>query len=229
MINKIPKKIHYVWFWKWDKPKKFEIFLNSWKKYCPDYEIIEWNETNFDITKNKYCFELYNKKKWAFAADYARFDILYNHGGIYLDTDIEILKNLDIFLDNNSFFWYQDTKYINWAIIWAEINNNIIKEILNIYDNKKNRVILPNLLTKFFKKHIKFNYSNNIIKSENFTIYPKEYFYPYKYFEKPDNMIITKNTFTIHYYNATWLPKIVTWFIFPIIRYIDKNYNKYKK
>lgn len=106
--NKINKKIHYVWFGKWKKSDEFKKYLDSWKKFCPDYEIIEWNESNFDINKNFYCAKFYKKKMWAFASDYARLDILFNKWWIYLDTDIELLKNLDPLLKNDCFFWFQD-------------------------------------------------------------------------------------------------------------------------
>jgi len=218
-MNKIPKKLHYVWFWKWKKPESFQKILISWKKYCPDYEIIEWNENNFDISKNYYCKKFYDKKKWAFVSDYARVDILYNHWWIYLDTDIEILRNLDELLDNRLFIWFQDIFSIWWAIIWSNKNNKIIKECLDIYKTKKTRIIIPNLLNKVFKKYWVRKYTKNIIRGENFTIYPKQYFYPYAYFEKPEDMKITKNTYTIHHYDATWLPKIVTNLFFLLIRY----------
>ena len=224
-MNKIPKKIHYIWFWRWKKSIEFEKYLKSWKQTCPDYEIIEWNEDNFDVNKNSYCKKFYDMKKLAFAADYARFDILYNEWWIYVDTDIEILKNLDNFLDNKLFLGFQDVFSIWWAIIWSEKSNIIIKEILDSYKNRKIRTILPNLLDRIFKKYWIKKYSKDIIYSNNFTIYPKEYFYPYWYFEKKEDMIITKNTYTIHHYDATWLPSFITNFIFPLI-WIFVKYKK---
>ncbi len=223
----IPKKIHYIWFWKWAKSKDFEEkILYSWKKFCPDYEIIEWNEDNYDISKNAYCKKFYNKKKWAFAADYARIDILKNEWWIYLDVDMELLKNIDILLDNKFFLWFQDIFSIWWGIIWSEKNHKLLDEILKYYKNKKVRIILPNLLNKIFKKHWINKYSFNIIKTKDFVIYPKDYFYPYAYFEKKENMNITKNTYSIHHYDASWLPNIITKIFFPLIWKIAKLYNK---
>ena len=92
----IPKVIHYCWFGHSPKPALFQRCIASWKKYCPDYEIIEWNEDNFDISQNDYAREAYEEKKWAFVTDYARLWIVYNHGGIYLDTDVEIIKEFDL-------------------------------------------------------------------------------------------------------------------------------------
>ena len=91
----IPKKIHYCWFGRGEKPKDALKCIESWKKFCPDYEILEWNEDNFDLTQNRYMKEAYEAKKWAFVSDYARLKIIYDNGGIYLDTDVEIIKPID--------------------------------------------------------------------------------------------------------------------------------------
>ena len=88
----IPKKIHYCWFGGNPLSEGAKKYIETWKKYCPDYEIIEWNENNFDVTQNQYCKEAYEAKKWAFVSDYARFWILYKYGGIYFDTDVEVIK-----------------------------------------------------------------------------------------------------------------------------------------
>ena len=95
----IPKKIHYIWFGKGEKNERVQKCLESWHKYLPDYEIIEWNEDNFDINFNDFTKQAYDNKKWAYVSDVARFWILYNEGGIYMDTDVEVYKPLDEFLD----------------------------------------------------------------------------------------------------------------------------------
>ena len=219
----IPKKIHYVWFWKWEKPKNFEKIFDSWKKFCPDYEIIEWNEENFDVSENYYCKKFYDKWLYAFASDYARMKILYDNWGIYLDVDMEILKNLDNLLENKAFTGFENKFSVWWAIIWSEKNNKILKEILDFYKNKKTRIILPNLLNKIFKKYWLEKYNNKNQKIWDFIVYTKEYFYPYAYFEKESDKIITKNTYAIHHYKASWLPKIVTKIFFPIIWFFNKK------
>ena len=96
----IPKKIHYCWFGKNPLPADVKKCIESWKKYCPDYEIIEWNESNFDITQNPFMKAAYENKAWAFVSDYARLKVVYDNGGIYLDTDVELLKSLDSLLEN---------------------------------------------------------------------------------------------------------------------------------
>lgn len=102
-IYDIPKVIHYVWFGKNPKTKSIKKCIASWRKYCPDYRIIEWNETNYNIRKNRYMYEAYKAKKWAFASDYARYDIIYQFGGIYLDTDVELVASMDPLLHNKMF------------------------------------------------------------------------------------------------------------------------------
>ena len=99
----IPKIIHYCWFGKNPLSDLAKKCIDSWKKYCPDYEIIEWNEENFDINSNVYVKEAYDSKKWAFVTDYVRLYALDKCGGIYMDTDVELLKGIDVFLENEAF------------------------------------------------------------------------------------------------------------------------------
>lgn len=224
MKNNIPKVIHYCRFWRWEKSQKIQNCISSWKKYCSDYEIIEWNEDNFDINSLYYTKIFYKKKKWAFVSDYVRMYVLYNYGWVYFDTDIELLKNIDELLINEAFTWYQDKFNIWCSIIWSKKQNSIIWEFLDYYKIKKIRIILPNLMNKIFKKYYQIKYTWKIIELKNFTIYPKDYFYPYSYFENKKNMKITKNTYAIHHYDATWLPKFVKAIFFPIIWYIYKKF-----
>lgn len=222
MENKIPKVIHYCWFWRWKKSEKIEKCIESWKKYCPDYEIKEWNEDNFDINSNHYTKTLYNKGKWAFVSDYARIEALYNHWWVYFDTDVEVIKNIDDLLENEAFTGFQDKFSIWWSVIWSKKWNIILKEILDYYQTKKIRIILPNLLNKIFKRHTSLKYKDDSLVLKDFKIYPKDFFYPFSYFEKPSDMKITKNTYTIHHYYASWLPEMATKIFFPIIWFIVK-------
>ncbi len=109
----IPKTIHYCWFGRNPKPKLAEKCIRSWKRRCPDYEIIEWNEDNYDISSAPlFVRQAYEKKKWGFVPDYIRLDLINRFGGIYLDTDVEVLKRLDCFLENKSFFGLENNKYV---------------------------------------------------------------------------------------------------------------------
>ena len=108
----IPKKIHYGGFGGNEKSKLAKKCINSWKKYCPDYEIIEWNESNFDVTQNDYLRFCYENKKWAFLSDLARLMIIYSEGGIYFDTDVEMIKSIDFLLEYEAFFGFENRKNI---------------------------------------------------------------------------------------------------------------------
>ena len=103
----IPKIIHYCWFGGGPKPKSVEKYIRSWKKYCSDYEIIEWNEDNFDISSSPlYVKQAYAAKKWAFVSDYARLKVVFEYGGIYFDTDVQVIKNIDTLLQYDAFFFF---------------------------------------------------------------------------------------------------------------------------
>ena len=134
-MNKIPKKIHYCWFGNNELPEEQKKYIETWKKHCPDYEIKEWNEKNFDINSNKYVKEAYEAKKFAFVSDYVRLHALYNEGGIYMDTDIEVLKSFDVFLKHTAFIGFEDLKHIGTGVIGAEKGNKWIRLLLKDYDN----------------------------------------------------------------------------------------------
>ena len=111
----IPKKIHYCWFGRGEKPKLAKKCIESWKKYCPDYEIVEWNEDNFDINQNEYTKYCYNNKKFAFLSDYARLMVVYKEGGIYFDTDVEVVRSFDDLLNNKAFVGFETDEYVKAA------------------------------------------------------------------------------------------------------------------
>ena len=129
--SKIPKVIHYCWFGKSPKTKLHQLCLDSWEKHCPEYQIIEWNEDNYDVAKNLYMKQAYEAGKWAYVSDYARIDIIYHHGGIYLDTDVELIKSLDSLLGLEAFIAHGQWSAVNsGAGLGAVKGNHILKEIL---------------------------------------------------------------------------------------------------
>lgn len=206
----IPKKIHYCWFGGNPIPEKDKKCIESWRKYCPDYEIIEWNESNYDVNKNKYMSQAYEAKKWGFVPDYARLDIIYNEGGIYLDTDVEIIKPLDELLFDKGFAGFEGIEFISLGLgFGAEKGNPIIKKLLESYDdllfiNENGMLNLtpsPTYSTEAMKKT---GFMLNGIKQtiDGFTVYPKEYFCPRDYYT--GKLSKTQNTYTIHWYNASW-------------------------
>ena len=216
----IPKVIHYCWFGGKQKDKLSLKCIESWKKYCPDYEIIEWNESNYDITKNQYMYEAYQAKKWAFVSDYVRLDVIYNFGGIYLDTDVEIIKPIDNLLNNKMFCCPEKQGMIVLGLgFGAEVHNTVVQELRNEYNKrkftkcKKNDLTPAPVLQNDFFINKGYSISDNIQNINGITIYPSEYMCP-----KDNNtgrIIITKNTYTIHHYNATWDN--------PLKRYINKT------
>lgn len=211
----ISKTIHYCWFGKGQKNTLINYCINTWKEKCPDYKIVEWNEENFDIHSNKYVEEAYNAKKWAFVTDYVRLYALYHEGGVYLDTDVELIKPIDEFLDNNAFSGFETDEYIPTAIMGAEKGNEWIKYLLSYYDNRHfvndkgefdmttNVITISKMTTE--KYDLKLNGELQEVK-DIFKIYPKDYFCPKDYATGEINL--TNNTACIHHFNASWLNKI---------------------
>ena len=135
-MNRIPKIIHYCWFGGNPLSEMEMKCIASWRKNCPDYEIKRWDESNFDIHINQYVQEAYEAKKWAFVSDYARLYLLSEYGGIYMDTDVEIVQNLDRFLVHNAFTGFEDDNHIPTAIMGAEKGHRWIKYLLSYYDGR---------------------------------------------------------------------------------------------
>ena len=148
----IPKVIHYCWFGKVEKKELHKRCIESWKRHCPDYEIIEWNEDNYDVKKNLYMSQAYNKKKWAYVSDYARLDILYHYGGIYVDTDVELFSNFDDLLGSEAFIAHGQWPAVNSGSgLGAVKGNKIILEML-----EDERLVMP-----FIQKDGTFNMMQN--------------------------------------------------------------------
>lgn len=206
----IPKKIHYIWFGRNPLPELALKCIESWKKYCPDYEIIEWNEDNFDISKNLYAKQAYEAKKWAFVSDYARVKILYKYGGIYLDTDMEILKNIDKLINSQSFTSFEDCKNIAFGIYGSRPKSEILKILLDSYDDDRfildnqmlnTKTIVTRLTDILLKYKIKLNGKTQI--TDEINVYSSDYFYPKNVISKEIN--ITNNTYSLHHYDGSWL------------------------
>lgn len=209
----IPKKLHYIWLGKNSKPNLMDICINSWREKLPDYEIIEWNEDNLnfyeEIEKNRFLKECYKRKLWAFLSDYFRMKVLYENGGIYLDTDMQIIKTLDSFLDNSFFIGLESKNIISAGIIGAEANHKLIGEILKFYDKRIwNEPIYtsPDIITKVLKESYSFNFCDGIVEisESNIKLYPPEYFYPYHFTEEFIYSKIRENTYGIHWWGKSW-------------------------
>ncbi|MFV0274641.1 MAG: glycosyltransferase family 32 protein [Bacilli bacterium] len=134
-MNKIPKKIHYVWVGGKEKPKDIKRCLKSWKKHLHGYEVIEWNESNFDINSHPFVQKAYRAKKWAYVSDYIRAYVIYHEGGVYFDTDIVMVDKIDDLLNNRAFVGYENPNFPFTAVFGAEKSHPLIKDILDYYDN----------------------------------------------------------------------------------------------
>ena len=237
----IPKIIHYCWFGRNPLPKSAEKCIASWKKYLPDYEIKEWNEDNFNVNIIPYTQQAYEAKKYAFVSDYARFWILYHYGGLYFDTDVEVIKSMDRIVNNGSFMGLEldGTKNTKQAInpglgLGAEKRMPIYKTILekfsqlNFYDSNGKRnpySMIPMVTQLFVEKGLK---TNQMVQNiDNINIYPQRYFNPLD--DATGRIYIDKDTYSIHWYSKTWLPHEPKWkitlkrYIRRIIRCRNKN------
>lgn len=206
----IPKKIHYCWFGGNPLPKSAVKCIKSWKKYCPDYDIIEWNETNFDLNCNEYCRTMAKQKKWAFLTDYIRLKVVYEYGGIYLDTDVEIIKPIDSLRTKSAYMGIENTGRIATGLGFAaEVGNKLIKENMEYYENLTSFTELkscPFITTEILKKHgFSETHISEIQEIEGMRIYPEEFFCPKN--ERTGLTKITDNTYSIHHFDASWFEK----------------------
>lgn len=211
----IPKVIHYCWFGKGEKPELALKCIESWKKYCPDYEIKEWNEDNFDINSNQYVKEAYEAKKWAFVTDYVRLYALYTEGGIYMDTDVEVIKNLDKFLEKQAFSSFENNNMIPTGLMASRKHNKWIKDLLDEYANlhffkpdgtmdmTTNVYRITNLTIQKYGLNPISSYQN--LKGGIVTLYPYDYFCPKSW--ETGIITITNNTHTIHHFAGSWIEK----------------------
>lgn len=208
----IPKKIHYCWFGGKPLPELAIKCIESWKKYCPDYEIIEWNETNFDINCCNYVKEAYAAKKWAFVSDVARLYALVNYGGVYMDTDVEVLKPLDDILNYEAVSGFENEKCIPTGLMACEKNQPLFSELFHEYDNihflkKDGSFDLTTNVTRITNTCLKYGLKldNSFQIINGFALFPNDYFCPKDYASKKLNL--TKNTYTIHHFAGSWVPK----------------------
>lgn len=205
----IPKKIHYCWFGGNELPPKAKKCIESWQKYCPDYELIEWNEESFDVNLNRYTQMCYEQGKYAFLSDYVRLKVVEEYGGIYFDTDVEVVKNFDDLLQFPAFFGFEDISHVASGLgFGAEANNIVLKKMLEEYDNlldgKQGVVGCPILNTKALEKQ-GLVLNGELQKVCNAVIFPKEYFNPFEDYTGRLNR--TENTYSIHWYSKSWLDK----------------------
>ncbi|NRO74186.1 hypothetical protein IMAU20067_01028 [Lactobacillus helveticus] len=246
MNKKIPKVINYCWFGGNEFDDKVKKCILSWKRKAPDYKIVQWNETNFDINNTPlFVQKAYKAKKWAFVSDFVRLKVIYDNGGVYLDTDVELLKNLNVLTDKYAcFMGFEDAKQVNTGLGFGALPRNpIIYEMLEEYENidfdegDLGSLSCPIINTKILKIHgLKTN--NKKQKVNDIVILPTEYLCPQNMFTGETN--ITSNTVSIHHYNASWMNKkdrLKMHFIISmkkalppkIVNFLRRTVRKYKK
>jgi len=204
----IPKTIHYCWFGGNPLPPFALKCIKSWKKHCPDYEIKEWNESNFDINCNAYVKEAYDAKKWAFVSDVARLIIIYNNGGVYLDTDVELRKPLGDLLNNFMYMGFEQDGEVNTGVGFGAVKEfPILQKMIGIYSSAffinpdgTHNMTTCNIYTKKILQQEGFILNDEYQNINGLALYPSEYF-------SPKRFSAVANTYSIHYYAVSWKDK----------------------
>lgn len=202
----IPKTIHYCWFGKKDLPPEAKRCIASWKKMCPDYEIIRWDESNFDVNQHPFIKAAYEAKKWAFVSDYARLKVVYDNGGIYLDTDVELRKNLDSLREHGCYIGIQQNEFLCTTGLGfgATKSNPVVLKMLKSYDDltfSESRTLelaCPRLNNEVIRSYGTIK-RDEITSFKEVTVYPPKYFDPYG----GENLLCAE-TYSIHHYAASW-------------------------
>lgn len=205
----IPKKIYYIWFGKKPKPENVIKNIRSWKKFNPNFEIVEINEDNYDVNKNSFIKAAYKSKKWAFVSDVARLEVVYLNGGIYLDTDVEAVKPFNSLLYNHAFWGLESPDIVNSGLMFgAEKKYETLDKILMLYKEKSFDVnnmkkILTTVMVTNVLKEEGFCFRNKIqYLDDGSKVYPTDFFAPFHYWGGGK---ITSNTISIHHYAGSWL------------------------
>lgn len=209
----IPKVIHYCWFGRGPKPKGVEKCISSWKKFCPEYLIKEWNEDNFDVHCNRYCEEAYKARKWAFVSDVARLHALVHEGGIYMDTDVEVVRNFDDLLFDKAFLGFEGTRWIATSTMGTEPGNPILSTFLGLYtartfvrhDETLDKTTNVGALTALLLEAQGLQLDGKRQTLEYFEVYPTDYFTPYDYIS--GRLRKTADTHTIHWFDQSWIER----------------------
>lgn len=210
----IPKKIHYCWFGYGEKPKKVIKCINSWKKHCSNYEIREWSEKNIDLSDcPRYVQDAYSEKKYAFVTDYVRLKVLFEYGGFYMDTDVELLKSLDGFLSDRAVIGFENNFFVNSGqMLAAEVGHPILAEMMERYeqvnffrsDGSLYLLGCPHVNTEVLENHgLRKNGQEQTVADCH--VYPADWFNPLD--SATGVLQTTTNTVSIHWYSMSWIPK----------------------
>lgn len=203
----IPKIIHYCWFGGNPKPKMAEKCIESWKKYCPDWQIIEWNEQNFDVNRNGYTKMCIEQRKFAFLSDYVRLFVVAEHGGVYFDTDVEVIRNLEPLLENEAFFGFETPEFVASGLGFGSVAHGtaveaMLREYDVLLDGTKGVIGCPRLNTAALEK-LGLVRDGSMQTVAGAKILPIEYLNPYE--SNTGRLNKTRNTYSIHWYSASWM------------------------
>ena len=207
----IPKKIHYMWLGKKPIPENLLRCIDSWRKYCPDYEIIRWDESNYDVHKNIFMAQAYDNRKFGFVPDYARIELLYEHGGIYLDTDVELIRNIDELLYQEAFCGVEKWQVLNFGGCSGAVKGHYsLKPFLDRWSERRlirSDGTLDGISSGLIDTSVAIEHGYEINGRtqivNGMTIYTYDYFHPYDYMTGKINM--TDDTFSVHHFNGGWL------------------------
>lgn len=205
----IPKIIHYCWFGGKEKPKLVKKCIESWSTFCPDYEIVEWNERNYDVRKNPYTSYCFENGKWAYLSDFVRLDVVFQQGGLYFDTDVELISSFDKLLDQSAFFAFENDAYIATGLgFGAEKGHAAVRAMLDEYPTKEGHSIslvsCPDLNTKALLPY-GLKQDGSLQRICDSLILPVDYMNPYD--DPTGRLKITHNTMSIHWYSKSALSK----------------------
>ena len=207
----IPKIIHYCWFGGARSSPDMRKCIASWKRTCPDYEIKRWDESNFDLSQNLYASQAYAEKKWAFVSDYVRMKCLVEIGGIYMDTDVELLKPLDELLEHQAFAGFESDEYVSTGIMASEKGFPAYREFLDCYADRRfvredgsldmttNVVAITNY---FVERGLVQNGQYQVV--DGLAVFPRDWFYPKDW--ETGRIELTDNSYAIHHFKGSWLP-----------------------
>lgn len=210
--QRIPRTVHYCWFGYGEKPRMVKKCMESWQKHLTGYTFIEWNERKFDVSSHPFVREAYEAKKYAFVSDYVRLTALLEEGGIYMDTDVEVLKPLDPLLEKNAFTGFEDDTFLQSGTLGFAKGHDLIKYFLSYYENKHftNKDGSLNMKTNtslMTSQCLQFGLIQNgqyQVLNNGVEVFPRTYFSPYDYIN--GESFINEESYTIHHYAQTWLP-----------------------
>ena len=208
----IPKTIHYCWFGRNPKPALVKKCIRSWKEHCPDYKVVEWNEDNFVLNAAPlYVRQAYEAKKWAFVTDYVRLHVIYEYGGIYLDTDVEVIRNLDDLLNNKAYFGFETEQTVNTGHgFGAEKGSPVLQDLMEVYQNISfltqggvfDTLPCPERNTAALQKHGLVPNGSEQVLDGYIHIYPESFFSPKDF--RTGEIHCTEDTYTIHHFDSSW-------------------------